>query len=190
MFLPVVRLFVLSVLYYTTHCTVCEYTLSRFILPLHIEHCQAIFVTTNKTLAREANNYYKRNVCENTFPLLITDTDLAALTWVKCGSVVDLPERQLLRNAYMATQPMPEMIEKFTQVLDQMQTEGKVTESIAVAIRSSRYTKKELLFSSFEDPEAINENLILKIEEELRKEFSENARNDERQKAEQEMQTE
>ena len=35
MFLLVVRISVLSVLYYTTHCTVCEYTLSRFILPLH-----------------------------------------------------------------------------------------------------------------------------------------------------------
>ncbi|MBR4474939.1 MAG: DUF3784 domain-containing protein [Oscillospiraceae bacterium] len=149
-----------------------------------IEHCKAVFVTTNTALAKEVNKYYRRNVNADTFPLLITDSDLAALTWIKCGSVGDLPERQLLRNAYMATQPTPEVLEKFGQVLDQMQAEGKVTEEVAVAIRSSRYTKKEILFASFEGDEGIDENLILRIENKLREEYSNDAREDERHKAE------
>ena len=155
-----------------------------------IEHCKAIFVTTNTTLAKEVNKYYQKHINANTFPLLITDSDLAALTWIKCGSIGNLPERQLLRNAYMATQPAPEILEKFGQVLDQMQLEGKITPEVAVAIRSSRYTKKDVLFASFEGESGIDENLVIKIEEKLREDFSNDARDDERQKAEQQRKKE
>ena len=155
-----------------------------------IEHCKAVFVTTNTKLANEVNKYYRKNVNANTFPLLITDSDLAALTWIKCGSVGDLPERLLLRNAYMATQPTPEMLEKFSQVLDQMQSEGEITSEVAVAIRSSRYASKEVLFATFEGEEGIGENLVLKIEEKLREDFSNDAREDERQKADKQRKTE
>ena len=155
-----------------------------------IEHCKAVFVTTNTTLAKEVNKYYRRNINANTFPLLITDSDLAALTWIKCGSIGDLPERQLLRNAYMATQPTPEMLEKFGQVLDQMQEEGSVTSEVAIAIRSSRYTKKDVLFATFEGEDGIGENLVLKIEEKLREDFSSDAREDERQKADRQRKVE
>ena len=149
-----------------------------------IEHCKAVFVTTNGRLASVANRFYKEKVNDKTFPLLITDSDLAALTWVKCGSVGSLPEKQLLRNAYMATQPTPEMLEKFGQVLERMQGEGKITEEIAVAIRSSAFTNKEILFASFEGEDGINENVALKIENILREKYSSEAREDERYKAE------
>ena len=149
-----------------------------------IEHCKAVFVTTNGKLASVANRFYKENNSEKTFPLIITDSDLAALTWVKCGSVGNLPEKQLLRNAYMATQPTPEMLDKFGQVLERMQGEGKITEDIAMAIRSSAYTNKELLFASFEGEDGINENVALKIENILKEKYSAEAREDERYKAE------
>ena len=148
-----------------------------------IEHCKAVFVTTNSKLANEINIYYRNNVNDKTFPLVITDSDLAALTWIKCGSTGDLPERQLLRNAFMATQPTPEILEKFSVVLDQMQGEGKLSYELAVAIKSSRYTKKELLFASFDGEDEINESLVDKIHNMLKEEYSYDARQDELRKA-------
>ncbi len=146
-----------------------------------IENCEAIFVTTNVPFARKFNKYYKENVNDHTFPLLITDSDLAALTWVKCGMVDDqLPERELLRNAYMATQPSADMFDRFEQVLEQMQKEGKITEEVAIAIRSSHYTKNELLFSSFEN--CIDEEAIKRIHEKLKEEYSSEARENEKYK--------
>ena len=147
-----------------------------------IEHCKALFVTTNAKLANEINTYYRNNVNDKTFPLVITDSDLAALTWIKCGSTGDLPERQLLRNAFMATQPTPEILEKFSVVLDQMQGEGKLSYELAVAIKSSRYTKKELVFASFDGEDEINECLVDKIHNMLKEEYSFDARQDERMK--------
>lgn len=150
-----------------------------------IEHCKAVFVTTNDTLARAVNEYYRDNINDTSFPLLITDSDLAALTWIKCGTKSDLPERQLLRNAYMATQPAPELFEKFGKILDQMQEEGTIDSDLAIIIRSSGYAKKELLFSSFDGltDEDIDEDYVSRITEKLRADFSKDARDDERQKA-------
>lgn len=148
-----------------------------------IERCKAVFVTTNTKLAYIVNQYYRENVNGQTFPLIITDSDLAALTWIKCGSVGDLPEKQLLLNAYMATQPAPELLEKFGQVLEKMESEGKITTEMAVAIRASGYTQKEILLASFEDKDKIDENLILEIECKLKEKFSSQAREDEKEKA-------
>ena len=155
-----------------------------------IEHCKAIFVTTNTALANAVNKYYRENINDKAFPLVITDTDLAALTWIKCGSVGDLPERQLLRNAYMAMQPAPEMLEKFSNILDQMQSEGKITSEIAIVLRSSSFVKKEVMFASFAGEEGINEDLVNEIEKKLREESSKDAREDERRKAERQRQQE
>ena len=149
-----------------------------------IEHVNSVFVTTNGRLARCFNQYYRENFNRQTFPLVITDSDLAALTWIKCGSTNGLPERQLLRNAYMATQPTPEILDKFNQVLERMLSEGKLTEELAVAIRSSRFVNKELLFASFDDDGSIDESLIERIEAQIKEDFSNDAREDERQTSE------
>lgn len=151
------------------------------VISTEIERCRAVFVTTNTKLADIVNQYYRQNVNSQTFPLIITDSDLAALTWIKCGSVGDLPEKQLLLNAYMATRPAPDFLEKFGQVLEKMESEGKINADMAVAIRASGYTQKEILFASFEGK--IDENLILAVESKLKEKFSDQAREDEKEKA-------
>lgn len=148
-----------------------------------IEHSKAIFVTTNVPFVRAFNKFYKEKVNERVFPLLITDADLAALTWVKCGSKTNLPERQLLSNAYMATQPSSDLMEKFAIVLDKMLSEGSLTEELALVIRESQFTKNEILFTSF-DGNVIDENLVLKIKAKIKNDYSSEARLDERRKAE------
>lgn len=137
-----------------------------------LEKCKSIFVTTNGTLSNCFNRFYRENIERNTFPLLISDTDLSALTWIKTGGKSNLPEKQLLRNAYMAMQPTPEMLERFGNVLAKMEREGRVTPEILTILKTSRYVKKEIIFSSFDGGDGITESIVdlamAKITEDLR----------------------
>ena len=149
-----------------------------------IEHCKAIFVTTNVDLARETNKFYADNVNKDTFPILITDSSLSALTWIKTNHAdSSIPETHLLRNAYMATQPTPALLAKFDNVLDKMSSEGRITEEVSIAIRESHFVNREILFASFGGEENINEDFVSRIEDELKKRYSEEVRVEEQHKA-------
>lgn len=149
-----------------------------------IEKCGSVFVTTNNALSRRFNCFYRDHVERNTFPLLISDTDLSAITWIKSGGKSNLPEKQLLRNAYMAMQPTPEMLEKFGQVLNRMEGEGKITPEIIAVLKSSRYVKKEILFATFDGGKGITENVVTAAMEKITEEITQEMRQSMNTKAE------
>lgn len=126
-----------------------------------IESSRAVLVTNNYDLAKAFNRYYRLNVDSRAFSPVITASELSAIAWVKSGAVGDIPEIQLLVNAYTALQPIPELLERFSTVLDQMETEGKITGDVALAMRTNHYVKRELWKDSFGDESAITERTIL-----------------------------
>ena len=130
-----------------------------------IESSRSVFVTTNVDLAKAFNRYYRSKVNKKAFVPVITASELAAIAWIKGGSIGTIPESQLLINAYSALQPIPELLERFGTVLDQMQEEGKITPDVALALRTSHYVKRELWKNSFGDESSTNENTILAIKE-------------------------
>ena len=132
----------------------------------NVESCRAVFVTTNTDFADAFNSYYSKNVLADTFPLVISDADLAAIAWVKSNSFDDtIPSRQLLSNAYMAMQPLPQLMEKFKTVVNQLCSEGEITEEEAFVLRSNQYIAKELNLSTMGDLDSVNEHLVSKIHE-------------------------
>ena len=131
----------------------------------NIENARAIFVTNNFDLANSVNYYYKRNVNKKAFPLVLTSAELSAMLWVKNGTSTDLPEKQLLNNAYAALQPMPELLNKLSEVLEQMKLEGKVTSEEVTALRTSHYVHRELWKETFGDENLTNENTIMEIKQ-------------------------
>lgn len=130
-----------------------------------IESSKAVFVTNNYDLAKAFNRYYRSNVSNKAFSPVITASELSAIAWIKGGSIGDIPEKQLLVNAYMALQPIPELLERFSNVLDQMQTEGKISADAALAMRTSHYVRRELWQTTFGDETATSESTILSIKE-------------------------
>lgn len=122
-----------------------------------IEKCKYIFVTNNKDFTDLFNKYYRENINARVFAPLITDTYLSAITWVKCGEVNELPERELLKNAYMALQPVPEIINKIEEILQKLETFGDLSPEEIVALRASRVFKNELWEKSFGNVEEITE---------------------------------
>lgn len=131
-----------------------------------IERCKAIFVTTNTDFTNAFNSFYRDNVGKDRVMPVITSFDLSAIAWVKGGAISsDIPERQLLTNAYTAMQPAPEIIEKCRQVLGQLEREGSISKEDAILLRADRVTQRELWIEYFPTVESIDSKYIERLQQ-------------------------
>ena len=109
-----------------------------------IERCGAVFVTANTDFTRAFNSFYRESIDSDRVMPVITAFDLSAITWVKGGKIAsNIPEQELLINAYAALQPTPELFEKMGEVLKKMVSEGEMTEEDAILLRADRVNLKE-----------------------------------------------
>ena len=60
---------------------------------------------------------------------------------------------------------MPELLNKLSEVLEQMKLEGRVTSEEVTALRTSHYVHRELWKETFGDENLANENTIMKIKQ-------------------------
>lgn len=123
----------------------------------NIESCHFIFVTNNIDFIHAFNKFYRENVDKETFQLAISVNSLSAITWIKCGEVDHLSETELLKNAYCAMQPIPEIMVKLESVLTKLRESGSIQPEQVVALRASRVFQNDLWINSFGDVEAVNE---------------------------------
>ena len=147
----------------------------------NIESSRFVFVTNNVDFVHAFNTYYKDNIEKDTFQLAMTVNSLSAIAWIKCGEVEQLSETALLRNAYCAMQPIPEILKKLEEVLAKMEKSGQIMPDQVVALRASRVFRNDLWRNSFGDVAEINEYSVQsaqkKYEDELiRKEKEEHSR--------------
>lgn len=147
-----------------------------------IERSKAIFVTNNGLLTRSFNTYYRTKINNSSFPLIMTSFELSALTWVKAGTIGTLPEKQLLVNSYIATQPTPELMEVFKNLLYKMEQEKEISSEEAMALKTERYIQRELLLSSNGDINAVNEELVLNFRDKLKETYTKEYRQEEENK--------
>ena len=122
-----------------------------------IENCRVIFVTNNYDFMKLFNAYYKKNVCGTAFPPIILDSTLSAITWIKAGEVENLPESELLKNAYSAMQPNPEIMVKVEEVLQKLKQAGKIKPEQVATLRVSRVFQHEIWKETFGDVESVTE---------------------------------
>lgn len=122
-----------------------------------IETCKYMFVTNNIDFLSSFNMYYKKHVNMKAFPIAMSDSEISAITWVKSGETEKISETQLLKNAYMALQPIPEIMEKLEEVFEKMKLYGKINEEQVVSLRTSRVFKNEIWKNSFGEVDKINE---------------------------------
>lgn len=148
----------------------------------NIEECRFVFVTNNIDFIHAFNKYYRENVDRESFPLTISVNSLSAITWIKCGDVDHLSETELLKNAYCAMQPIPEIMVKLEEVFLKLKESGKILPEQVVALRASRVFQKDLWINSFGDLEAVNELSVrhaqIKYEESLIAEEREKHKNE------------
>jgi hypothetical protein len=107
-----------------------------------IEHCKALFVTTNQKLAYAAQMFF--NNAERSFPLLIDDLELTTLLWLKNHKrFSDLPTLKLIEIARLSLEPTEQIRTEFIKKIEQFKNEPTVTEERAASFRQLIYTEKE-----------------------------------------------
>lgn len=116
--------------------------------PSNITNARYILVTSNVDFAKGADNYF-RNINQYSFPPVITDSDLAAITWVIDGGKTDLPETDLLRNAYSLMSMPSDLLEEMEEIFNQLCSEGSITPETVSALRANRTFQSELYKDSF-----------------------------------------
>ena len=129
-----------------------------------LENCRYIFVTNNYDFTKTFNTYYKDTVEEKTFPLIISDSNLAALTWIKCGEISNLPESELLKNAYCALEPMPEMMKCVEEILQKLTFSGQIQPEQVVLLRTNRVLQNEIMKNALWDVNNINEESVQEVQ--------------------------
>lgn len=131
----------------------------------NIESCHFVFVTNNIDFIHAFNKYYHDNVDKETFQLAISVNSLSAIAWIKCGEVERLSETELLKNAYCAMQPIPEIMAKLEDILAKLRESGSMRPEQVVALRASRVFQNDLWVNSFGDLEAVNEHSVKHAQE-------------------------
>ena len=126
----------------------------------NIETCRYLFVTNNYDFTNAFNTYYKQNINNKTFQLIISDNTLSAITWIKCGEISELPESELLKNAYCALHPIPEIMKKVDEILQKLSYSGQLTPEQVVTLRADRVFQNEIWSNSFGDISSITEYSI------------------------------
>ena len=136
-----------------------------------IETCRFIFVTNNYDFTRAFNRFYKREVSSKTFQLIISDCDLSAITWIKCGEINDLPESELLKNAYCALQPIPEIMEKINGILQKLKLSGCLTPEQVMVLRADRVFQNRIWVNSFGENGSVTEASVQEAHKEYQKQL-------------------
>lgn len=139
-----------------------------------VESSRFLFVTNNTDFLYAFNIYYRDNVNKKMFPIVISDSNLSAITWVKSGEIENISETQLLKNAYVAMQPIPEIMAKVEDIFEKMKSQGQITPEQVVVLRASRCFKNEIWQNSYGEVDNISELTVQeaqkKYEEQLIKE--------------------
>lgn len=100
---------------------------------------------------------------------MVTDTELAAILWLKgCSAYGDYPRMKLIEDASLALEPDEEIMRKFYDIVDHMEKRGGVSPEEADAIRVGLFRKRELMDSIGGNPDNLGEGSVRAIQRNLK----------------------
>ena len=82
-----------------------------------------------------------------------------------------MPESELLKNAYCALQPIPEIMKKVDEVLQKLKLSGKLTPEQVVALRADRVFRNEIWLGSFGKVDSITETSVQEAQRKYEKQL-------------------
>ncbi len=144
--------------------------LRRGQFPPHIEACSAIFVTTNRSLARAGLRFLTEEYGEefadiaHAVPACILDEHFTALVWLKQPSrAPDLPRKRIIANCYAALNPSNDLWKLYLHEIDRLQKAGELSEDDFTLLRFSTVVRSAVMDATFGDPEAFTEGTVQEI---------------------------
>lgn len=149
------------------------YKLRGFTKCTSIERCSAIMATSNQGLVWTIRNFYQDLYSDNT-EFVMSDIELTSLLWLKSwNKKSDLPSLVLLENAYAACRLSSDVFTVFCDTVEKLRTAGEITTEQAILLRTQRVPRDHLLEKTQNNVEAVNERMVLDIEQRYEKSLTE-----------------
>ena len=109
-----------------------------------IEDCRAVFVTHSIPLVRASRKMFRERELEVTH--CITEFTLSNLLWLlQPDSLPNLPRRQIIADAYAATQPDATLWEKYVRKIEKLKNEGDMEAQDYYAFRYTQAARASLM---------------------------------------------
>jgi len=125
------------------------------------EDCRALFVTTNRDLARVARAFLRREHPEGYLPPCVTDFTLTNLLWLKAPTAAPkLPLLQLIADSYALVQPSDALWDQYVDEVTRLQASGSITRSDYFLLRYQIGAKDALMGATHAGSEAVSEGTI------------------------------
>ena len=139
-----------------------------------IESCQSIFLTTNYSLVREANQFLRYSAYKMQISPIISDIDLTSILWIKYAMQNNnIPRLWLISAANAAVSPTASVMGKFYEVTVRMSKKGDLTEDEAANLRYSTYARAEIMSVCGGNPDMLDDTSVLAVRDRVRAKYTE-----------------
>ena len=114
-----------------------------------LESCDALFVTTNKSLSRASDKYFREHFKsegqKNIAQICMTDVVLASRLWVKLPtSFANVPQQTMISHALSSLRVDKDLKDNFDKYLDSLVQNGKLKDKEAAILKLSAFTRQLL----------------------------------------------
>ena len=141
--------------------------------PRKLEDAKAVFVTSNDALAKIAYNFGKEREEGCNVSPVITEFSLANIAWLKAPvGASDMPRARLMAICYAAMDPAVELWEKYSNEIEKLRSDDKISVSSHEFLRLSAFASEKLMNITLGSSSDFNPRTIDRILEEAKKEFN------------------
>ena len=158
-----------------------------------LSQCRAVFLTTNVSLARTSNQFFREEhgLLRDVIPPSVDDFALTSYLWINMPvqAPQDLPRKRIIADCYAATQPSDTLWQRFLEEVKRLEESGKASSEVCYALRSSEVGKTALMDATLGEERAFTRNTVEEILQQAKAELSEDVRSEleqERQKSQDE----
>ena len=139
-----------------------------------IESCQSIFLTTNYSLVREANQFLRYSAYKMQISPIISDIDLTSILWIKYAMQNNnIPRLWLISAANAAVSPTASVMGKFYEITVRMSKKGDLTDDEAANLRYSKYARAELMSACGGNPDMLDDTSVLAVRDRVKAKYTE-----------------
>ncbi len=112
---------------------------------LRLENCESIFITTNISLSRIMQRYFREKENRKDFPAVIDDSYFTSMVWLKASTPSDkLPTLKLIADA-LATQEVPdEFWNEYLQQIEKINGLSPLDDATLYKLKYDSFIKKQV----------------------------------------------
>ena len=137
-----------------------------------IEECKAVFVTHNVGLLRASHRFFCE--CEHEITHCLTDFTLSSLLWLSRPDIIpDMPRKQIIADAYAATQPNDALWSRYLGKIDDLKRRGEIRPDDYYAFRYTQEARKSLMEITRGSAEILTDGTVHEILRSVKAKFHE-----------------